>query len=172
MSRNRAIMHGVSARAVWVGLAVAAIGGPLYGCSGKLVADPLGSAGNGGATAPGGTTGSGGVTGMGGTAFGEPACPPVVRGNTCTPDDPQLCYKTCGPERTGVKALTCQVNGTYSEMAGCTFDPTKDYSCYAIPSVANAVCLPGAMPQGSAACDVDHCVLCNSASAGRPEPNA
>jgi hypothetical protein len=145
-------------------VAAAAIGGALDGCGGKLVADPLGSAGNGGANAPGGTTGSGGASGSGGTAFGQPACPEVLRGpGVCLATDPQLCYRTCGPEKTGVKAFTCEANGVYSEMGGCSFDPSKDYSCYAIPSVANGVCPAGVTPQGSGACDTDHCVLCNSA---------
>ena len=93
MSSNRAIMRGVSARVLWVGLAVAGIGGALDGCGGTLVRDPLGDAGNGGSSAPAGTTGRGGVSGSGGmsgsgdvsgsggTAFGEPAClSTVVRG--------------------------------------------------------------------------------------------
>ena len=109
---------------------------------------------------PGGTTGSGGVSGSGGTA-GEPACPPISHGG-CTSLDPLSCYKTCGPEKTGTKSQTCQ-NGNYVDTTACTFDPSKDYSCYAIPSVANGVCPAGVAPQGSEACDVDHCVLCNSA---------
>ena len=158
MSGNRPIMPGVSARVLWFGLAVAGIGGALDGCGGKLVGDPSGGAGNGGSSAPGGTTGSGG----GGTAFGEPACPAAVRGAGCLPTDPQVCYRTCGPEKTGVKANTCEANGVYSEASVCAFDPSKDYSCYAIPSVANAVCPAGVVPQGSNLCGVDHCVLCNS----------
>jgi hypothetical protein len=50
----------------------------------------------------------------------------------------------------------------YLEMAGCLFDPSKDYSCYKIPSTANAACPLGVVPQASAPCDLDHCVLCNS----------
>jgi hypothetical protein len=163
MSGNRAIMPGVSARVLCLGLAVAGIGAALDGCGGKLVGDPSGGAGTGGSSAPGGTTGSGGGSGSGGTAFGEPACPDRVRGGGCSPTDPQVCYRTCGPEKTGVRANTCEANGVYSEAPVCSFDPSKDYSCYAIPSVANAVCPAGMAPQGSNPCDVDHCVLCNSA---------
>jgi len=155
-------MPGVSARTLWVGLAVAGIGGALDGCGGKLVGDPSGGAGNGGSAAPGGTTGSGGVSGSGGTAFGEPACPTAVRGSACLPTDPQVCYRTCGPERTGVKANTCEANGVYSESVFCAFDPSKDYSCYAIPVAANAACPQGVTLQASMPCEVDHCVLCNS----------
>jgi hypothetical protein len=65
-------------------------------------------------------------------------------------------------ERTGVKAFTCSTNGTYSEMSGCVFDPNRDYSCYAIPTAANAACPQGITPMAASACEVDHCVLCNS----------
>ena len=147
---------------MWVGLAVAGFGGALDGCGGKLDGERSGGAGNGGSAASGGTTGSGGVSGGGGTAFGEPACPTAVRGSACLPSDPQVCYRTCGPEKTGVRANTCEANGVYSEASVCAFDPSKDYSCYAIPSVANTVCPAGVVPQGSNPCDVDHCVLCNS----------
>lgn len=117
-------------------------------------------------TATGGTTGagSGGTTGGGGgAAFGEPACLSTVsKGSACGPSDQQLCYKTCGPEKTGVKSETCQTSGTYAEMSGCTFDPAKNYSCYKIPTAANTACPMGVTPQGSATCDVPHCTLCNS----------
>jgi hypothetical protein len=156
-------MSGVSVRVAWVGVAVAAIAGLLDGCGGRLVGDLPGGAGNGGSGVPGGTTGGGSVSGGGGTAFGQPACPEVLRGTACLPTDPQLCYRTCGPEKTGVRAVTCEATGVYSEMGGCTYDPSKDYSCYAIPAVANAVCPAGVVPQASNPCDVDHCVLCNSA---------
>jgi len=155
-------MPGASARVLWVGLAVTGIGGALDGCGGRLVADPSGGAGNGGSSGPGGTTGSGGVSGSGGTTLGEPACPEAARGNACLPTDPQLCYRTCGPEKTGVKAFTCQANGVYSEMAGCSYDRTKDYSCYAIPEAHNAGCPVAFAPQASMDCEVQHCVLCNT----------
>ena len=164
MSGNRAIMPGVSVRAIWVGsLAVAAIGGALNGCGRPLIP---GSPGAGGSTAPGATAGSGGVSGSGGGA-GVPACPSLLRGGACTPADPQVCYKTCGPEKTGTKSLTCQRDGTYLESPICSYDASKDYSCYAIPSTVNAACPPGEAPQGSMACNVDHCVLCNSAAVCR-----
>lgn len=116
--------------------------------------------GTGGAS----TTGTGGTTGAGGgTAFGEPACASTVAKNgVCTAADQQFCYKTCGPEKTGVKSETCQTSGTYAEMSGCTFDPSKDYACYKIPTAANAACPAGVTPKGSDACDVPHCTLCNS----------
>jgi hypothetical protein len=116
-------------------------------------------------TASGGSTGagSGGSTGTGGGAFGEPACLSTVsKGSACGPTDQQLCYKTCGPEKTGVKSETCQTSGTYAEMSGCTFDPAQNYACYKIPTTANTACPTGTTPQGSATCDVPHCTLCNS----------
>ena len=147
------------------------------GCGGQLTGNHAGGAGNGGSTARGGTTGSGsgglsgsgGVSGSagasdaGGTTFGEPAClSTVMRGIQCGPQDQQLCYKTCGPERTGVKAVMCSTAGTYTEMSGCAFDPYRDYSCYAIPSAANAACPTDVTPQASQSCDLPHCTLCNS----------
>jgi len=126
--------------------------------------------GSAGTTGAAGTTGVAGTTGSGGSAaagtsgaFGEPAClSTVTKGGTCAPTDQQFCYKTCGPEKTGVKTETCTTAGTYAEMSGCSFDPSKDYACYKIPTAANAQCPAGVTPQGSAACDVPHCVLCNS----------
>ncbi len=130
-------------------------GGSSSGTGGSTATGTGGStaAGTGGSTAAGGSTG----------AFGEPAClSVVVKGGACTAADQQSCYKTCGPEKTGVKLETCQTSGTYAEMSGCTFDPTKNYACYKIPTAANTACPAGVTPQGSAACDVPHCTLCNS----------
>ena len=112
----------------------------------------------------GGVAGTGGdITGTGGGSFGQPACPStVVRGGACTAVDPQFCYKTCGPDSVGVKTETCTTNGTYAEMSGCTFDPSRDFSCYKIPSTTNAVCPQAVTPQASGACDVPPCTLCNS----------
>lgn len=127
------------------------------------------TAASGGATgtASGGATGaagmSGGAAGNSGAAFGEPAClSTVVKGGVCGPTSQQFCYKTCGPEKTGVKSETCQTSGTYAEMSGCTFNPAKDYSCYKIPTTANTACPAGVTPQGSMPCNVPHCTLCNS----------
>jgi hypothetical protein len=125
-----------------------------------------GTTGEAGTSGTAGTTGSGGsaATGTGGTmAFGEPAClSTVVKGGACLPTDQQFCYKTCGPARTGVKTETCTTAGTYAEMSGCSFDPSKDYSCYKIPTAANTVCPAGVTPKGADPCDVPTCTLCNS----------
>ena len=124
-----------------------------------------GTTGQGGSI--GGTTGGGGTTGTGGTAvFGDPACPSTVsKGGACAATDIQFCYKTCGPEKSGVKSETCQTSGTYAEMSGCSFDPTKTFECYKIPATANTACPAGVTPQGSMDCstyNVDPCVVCNS----------
>jgi hypothetical protein len=126
-----------------------------------------GTTGSGGTTGTGGsvggTTGSAGTTGAGGTAFGQPVCPSsVTKNGTCAPTDVQFCYKTCGPESKGVKSETCQTSGSYTEMSGCSFDPSVDFSCYKIPAAANTACPAGATPQAGQSCDVPMCTLCNS----------
>ena len=85
-----------------------------------------------------------------------------MKNGPCTPTDQQFCYKTCGPEKTGVKTEMCTTAGTYAEMSGCSFEPSRDFSCYKIPAAANTACPAGVTPQGSMACDVPHCTLCNS----------
>jgi hypothetical protein len=102
----------------------------------------------------------------GGAPFGQPACPSgVAHAAACMPDVP-FCYKACGPEGVGVKSETCQIGGnnagTYAEMSGCVFDPSRDHSCYKIPTTANAVCPTGVTIQASTACDIPECTLCNS----------
>jgi hypothetical protein len=48
-------------------------------------------------------------------------------------------------------------------MSGCVFDPVADFSCYKIPTAANAACPAGVTPMTSMDCGtVPHCVLCNS----------
>jgi hypothetical protein len=94
----------------------------------------------------------------------------LAKGAACTTADPPLCFKTCGPEKAGVKSETCQTGGTYAEMSGCSFDMTGNYSCYKIPTAANTTCPLDAdagtgayaLPQGGQPCTVDHCVLCNT----------
>ena len=169
-----------------------AIGGVLNGCGRLPIFADAGSVGTGGSTPAGGATGTAGASGTGGASgagntggsggnagggtggsaptpgFGEPACPPgVVRLSPCTPADLQLCYTRCGPEDLGVNAHMCrlngQQNGAYDGMSGCTlFDPFADYSCYKIPTAANAACPQDVTPQVGMSCQVAHCVLCNS----------
>jgi len=87
----------------------------------------------------------------------------VTNGYVCGPGDVQFCYKPCGPEKVGTKSETCSAQqGIYYEMAGCVFDPSRDYSCYKISTAANSTCPLNATPQASAACDVPPCTPCNS----------
>jgi hypothetical protein len=145
-----------------------------------------GTTGTGGAST-GGTTGTGGTTtatgGAGGAAtsgFGQPACgntaagTAIAKGVTCSAADATpgtataLCYKTCGPEKQGVKSETCPAGGgTYAEMSGCTFDSTKDYSCYKIPTTPDATCPTTPLVSGMTAaiqagqpCSIPDCVVC------------
>jgi len=135
------------------------------------------TAGAGGTVGGGGTSdsGGGGSTGSAGTSgtgsFGTPSCSGLVTvtgfeepnpGVACGASDPQVCYRTCGPEKVGVKSETCTTAGTYQQMSGCTFDPARDHSCYRIPSTANVACPAGVTPQASLPCDVPACTVCNS----------
>jgi hypothetical protein len=132
--------------------------------------------GTGGAsTATGGITGAAGApatgaagapaTGAAGQSgtFGSPACGNTMAGTAagkgvaCTTADVQLCYKTCGPEKSGVKPETC-TSGAYTE-GNCMFDPSKTYACYAIPTTEDATC-PTTAPMASSACSIADCVVC------------
>ena len=158
----------------FVSLAVA-LGGIVNACGGHLGSSEDGTGGTGGvagtggvgaASGEGGTLGTGGTVGTagaggGGGVFGEPAClPKVAQGGPCSPMDQQFCYKPCGPEMKGVRAETCRSSGLYGEMEGCSYDPTRDYSCYRIPVEPDTAC--AAAPQAGAACDLPACRPCNS----------
>jgi hypothetical protein len=86
----------------------------------------------------------------------------VTKAGACVPTDIQFCYKPCGPENSGVKSEVCQTSGVYAEMSGCAFDPANDYSCYKLPTDANAACPAGTTPQQNAPCMIDPCIVCNS----------
>jgi hypothetical protein len=93
--------------------------------------------------------------------FGQPACPStVIKGGVCGAADPQLCYKTCGPQSIGAKYEQCS-GGVYVEMSGCSFDTALSYACYKLPTAANTMC-PAGTPQGTTDCAIDQCILCNS----------
>jgi hypothetical protein len=130
--------------------------------------------GSGGATTPA-TTGAGGTTptttaagGTGGTTDFTPLCGGLLtaagvaptKNGICVDTDPQLCYKTCGPQSVGFKSETCTA-GVYVEQSGCSFPPA-DYSCYKIadPFVLDPTC-PAEVPQATTACTVAPCTLCN-----------
>jgi hypothetical protein len=146
-------------------------GGATTGSGGATT----GSGGSGGATTgtggAGGTTGGSGGGGTGGSGGGgsfSPLCSAVPRtqageeptkGGVCTASDPQLCYKTCGPQSIGFKWEKC-MGGVYAEQSGCDFPPEMDYACYKIPNPVSPTC-PAVVPQASQNCDVAECTPCN-----------
>jgi hypothetical protein len=153
-------MRAVKGRVAFVCGVALTIAAASNGCSGSLTGNP-GTAGTGGAASDSGRAGTSGTAGTSGMG-GGPDCPSTVtKGAVCTPTDAQLCYKPCGPEKVGAKSETCSTGGVYVEMSGCSFDPSRDYSCYNIPGFANPIC-PAGVPQAATACDVPRCSLCNS----------
>jgi hypothetical protein len=118
-----------------------------------------GTTGAAGAAATGGATGAAGESGT----FGSPACGNTMAGTAagkgiaCATADVQLCYKTCGPEKSGVMSETC-TNGAYAEGA-CMFDPSKTYACYAVPATPDPTC-PTTAPMASSPCTIADCVVC------------
>jgi hypothetical protein len=142
------------------------------GTAGTTGSGVAGTTGSGGTDSAGTSGGTAGVTGSGGTSAGfppQPSCDTLTtaagvaptKSGACTPDDPQLCYKTCGPVKEGAKSETC-TGGVYAEMSGCTFDNAKNYMCYKVPAAANPACPTAAPPQASQACTVDVCNPCNT----------
>jgi hypothetical protein len=136
--------------------------------SGSAGTSASGTAGTTGAA--GTSAGTAGTTGTAGMPGGQPSCIGLAtsmgtepaKGVVCDPAvDINVCYRTCGPEKKGYKSETCTTALSYQEMSGCTFDP-GDYSCYKIPATANTICPAGVTPQGSMACDVPVCTVCNS----------
>lgn len=117
----------------------------------------------------------GGATSDGGATIRGPGCANLttaagvvpMRACGCTATDPQLCYEACGPDGQGVRAEQC-TNGVYVEQPVCSFDLTKDYSCYRVPTAAENTSCPAVAPgeylppRQSAACTVDRCLVCNS----------
>ncbi len=144
-------------------------GTPATGTGGEATSTG-GTPGTGGTTTAGTggiTTSTGGTPGTAGASgFGQPACgntaagTAIAKGVTCTATDTALCYKTCGPEKAGVKSETCPAGGgTYAEMTGCSFDPTRDFSCYKILTPQDATCPTTVIAAGSA-CTIADCVVC------------
>src|SRR5262245_10177432 len=97
------------------------------GTAGSSSTGTAGTTGNAGTSGTAGTTGTGGSasTGTGGTGLYSPSCTGLTtaasaeptKGGACVAADPQLCYKTCGPEKAGAKSETC-TGGVYAEMSG------------------------------------------------------
>lgn len=105
------------------------------------------------------------------TTLGDPPCDltlteageEIKKGVACTENDPQLCYRKCGPTGVGWKTEACQ-GGVYAE-GDCQF-PSGDgneYSCFSIPEEQHADCPSTVeeMPQASQECDVPECNPCN-----------
>ena len=119
-------------------------------------------------TPTGGTTGAGGSTAATGTDAFQPLCAGLLtaaglaptKNGICTDADPQLCYKTCGPESIGFKSETCTAS-VYVEQSGCSFLTGVDFSCYKIPTTIDATCPTDAAPQASTVCTVATCTLCS-----------
>jgi hypothetical protein len=146
-----------------------------------------GTAAGGGGKSEGGEAGAAAVAGRGGSAAGTgtsagasagnpPADPnfsppcylgPTVSGNeeikkgiSCTDEDTQLCYRSCGPNQVGWKTETC-VAGVYAE-GDCSFPLEKDYSCYRIPEeIDTEACGLTAAPAATDECTAPLCMTCN-----------
>src|SRR5689334_13122335 len=86
----------------------------------------------------GGSTGSDMFTPLCG-ALSTAAGVAPTKGGACTADDPQLCYKTCGPQSLGFKSETC-TSGAYVEQSGCSFKADLDASCFKIPTTLDPSC--------------------------------
>jgi hypothetical protein len=158
-------------------------GSGAAGTTGSGAAGTTGS-GTAGTTGSGtaGTTGSGtaGTTGSGGSSGVSPctttgAGTTIAKGIACTASDPQLCTKTCGPEKTGTKTETCTA-GAYVEGSVCSFpavapSPSTDgtYMCWALPATANAGCPtdPTMAPQASTPCTIADCIVCGGTTTGQ-----
>jgi hypothetical protein len=148
---------------------VTSLGGTTVAAASGGATTPA-TTGAGGATTPA-TTGAGGAAGATGTNPYQPACATLTtaaglvpsKGVLC-PDaaDPQLCYKTCGPNSIGFKSETCTA-GSYVEQSGCSFPTGVDFSCYKIPTAVDPSC-PTTAPQASQPCTVATCTLCGGAT--------
>jgi hypothetical protein len=102
---------------------------------------------------------SGGTAGSGSTGTYSPACADTVaKGGACTTEG-EVCYKTCGPVKTGFKAETC-TSGNITE-GSCEFSAGADYSCYKIPATIDAAACPTTAPTANTECTVAACVVCN-----------
>jgi hypothetical protein len=82
----------------------------------------------------------------------------IKKGTACTTQDPQICYRACGPQSVGWKSETCTA-ATYAE-GDCHF-PSGDYSCYSIPSTIDMTVCPSTEPKAGEECAVAECTLCN-----------
>lgn len=164
---------GSNTASVTAGTGGATVSAGTGGASGTGTGGATAGAGTGGSTT---TAGTGGATASadGGTpGFGLPTCGntaagvAIAKNGTCVAADTQLCYKTCGPEKSGVKSETCTA-GAYAEMSGCSFDPMRDFTCYKVPATIaaqDARCpttqiLTAPVDGSVIPCTVPDCVVC------------
>lgn len=140
------------------------------------------SVANGGVSSVGGATGAevGGATSAGGatstgTSEYDPLCGMTIAGDeakkgaACTPEDVQVCYRTCGPRSSGFKPETCTLNATtglyaYAEPSNtCYYPASGDYSCFKVPSPLPdaATCGITTAPQSGMECTAPECTLCS-----------
>jgi hypothetical protein len=127
------------------------------------------AAGSGNGAAGSAAAGAGNVAGGTSSSTFTPLCANLTtagavapaKGIACTAADPQLCYKTCGPNDVGFKSETCMA-GLYAEQSGCSFPDNLDASCYKIPATVDPSC-PATAPMASdpAGCNVAACTLCS-----------
>ncbi len=124
---------------------------------------PPGAAGATGVAGTFGRGGAGGTGGHGGSGFGEPAClSTVAKGGACTSVDQQVCYKTCGPEKTGVKSETCTGGVYYGDVR---LHLRSGQGLLLLPDPDGRQLRPARRARrrmASTPCDVPHCTLCNS----------
>src|SRR5690606_9352096 len=86
----------------------------------------------------------------------------IKKGTPCTPEDPQLCYRPCGPSSVGWKTETC-LAGVYAE-GDCTFPDDRTYECYKIPrEIDEAACQLDGPPYATNECHAPLCTPCNFA---------
>ena len=154
---------GTGNTAAGTGSTAAGTGSTAAG-AGSSTAGASSTAGTGG-----GATAGSGPSGTAGAGSGDfmPLCAglttaagmPPTKAGACVAADPQLCYKTCGPQSSGFKSETC-TGGAYAEQSGCTFPDTLDAACFKLPTAQDATC-PAAPPMASSECTVAPCTLCN-----------
>lgn len=91
----------------------------------------------------------------------------IAKGVACTPEDPQHCWKTCGPYNVGFKELTCS-GGAYVENSMCNFEPAADLSCFRIPDPeeVDPKCpvLEEEAPRHGDPCNLEPCHVCGGNS--------
>lgn len=154
-----------------------ATGGGGMGEGGAAATGTGASAGEHGARAgtSGMPPGEGGTSGTGGTVVNPPTHPDfspacflqtttageeIMKGTPCTAEDPQLCYRPCGPNQVGWKTETC-LAGVYAE-GDCTFPTDRTYECYKIPDpIDPSLCGLTAPPAATDECSAPECYSCN-----------